>query len=38
MISKYKVFIDSKIPMYAAGKEHENKKPAIRNFIACFQW
>jgi len=29
MISKYKVFIDSNIPMYAAGKEHENKKPAI---------
>jgi len=29
MIKKYKVFIDSNIPMYAAGKEHENKEAAI---------
>ncbi len=30
MIRKIKVFIDSNIPMYAAGNEHSNKVPSIK--------
>ena len=30
MTKKTKVFIDSNIPMYAAGKEHPNKEPSIK--------
>lgn len=30
MTGKTRVFIDSNIPMYAAGKEHPNKNPSIR--------
>lgn len=30
MIRKIKVFIDSNIPMYAAGNEHPNKVPSIK--------
>ena len=30
MTGKTKVFIDSNIPMYAAGKEHPNRKPSIK--------
>jgi predicted nucleic acid-binding protein len=30
MIKKVKVYIDSNIPMYAAGQEHPNKEPSIK--------
>jgi predicted nucleic acid-binding protein len=30
MTGKTKVFIDSNIPMYAAGKEHPNRTPSIK--------
>ena len=30
MTGKARVFIDSNIPMYAAGKEHPNKTPSIK--------
>ena len=30
MTRKTKVFIDSNIPMYAAGREHPNKEPSIK--------
>jgi len=30
MIKKIKVFIDTNIPMYAAGQEHPNKAPSIK--------
>jgi len=30
MTIKDRVFIDSNIPMYAAGREHPNKRPAIK--------
>ncbi len=30
MIKKNKVFIDSNIPMYAAGKDHQNKETAVK--------
>ncbi|MEA2015276.1 MAG: type II toxin-antitoxin system VapC family toxin [Actinomycetota bacterium] len=30
MIKKVKVFIDSNIPMYAAGNKHPNKAPSIK--------
>jgi len=30
MIKKTKVYIDSNIPMYAAGQEHPNKDPSIK--------
>ena len=30
MIKKVKVYIDSNIPMYAAGLEHPNKEPSIK--------
>ena len=30
MIKKVKVFIDSNIPMYAAGQEHPNKEPSVK--------
>ena len=30
MIKKVKVYIDSNIPMYAAGQEHPNREPSIK--------